>query len=70
LKTRIISELKNGLYHHRGGKLAVQERVMTLLQGIASRGFKIKTMFYGRAKAIAIISIIWFIFLLSRHYRK
>jgi hypothetical protein len=36
----------------------VQERVTTLLQCIASTGFKIKSILYGRAKAIAIISII------------
>lgn len=58
LKTRIISELKNGLCHHRGGELTVQERVMTLLQCIASRVFKIKSILYGRVKIIAIISII------------
>ncbi|HEY6882993.1 MAG TPA: hypothetical protein VI278_03035 [Nitrososphaeraceae archaeon] len=56
MKTRIISELKNGLCHHRGGEL--QERVMTLLQCIASRVFKIKSILYGRVKIIAIISII------------
>ena len=56
MKTRRTSELKNGLCHHGGGELAVQEPVVAL-QGIARRRFKIKTILYGRAKAIAIVSI-------------
>ena len=57
MKTRIISELRSGLDIHRV-ELAAQKQIMILLQVIARNGFKVKSIFYGRAKAIAIISIV------------
>jgi hypothetical protein len=57
MKTRIISELKNGLCFHLR-EVTVQEQVMTLVEGIARRRFKVKSVLYGRAKAIAIISVV------------
>jgi len=57
MQTRIISELKNGLCFHLR-EVTVQEQVMTLVEGIARRRFKVKTILHGRAKAIAIISVV------------
>ena len=57
MQTRRISELKNGLCFHLR-EVTVQEQLMTLVEGIARRCFKIKTILYGRAKAIAIISVV------------
>ena len=57
MKTRIISELKNGLCFHVR-EVTVQEQVMTLVEGIARSGFKVKSVLNGRAKAIAIISVV------------
>jgi hypothetical protein len=58
MKTRIISELKNGLCLDRREITIMHKQVITLIEGIARRGFKVKSVLYGRAKAIAIISIL------------
>ena len=51
MKTRIISELKNGLCFHLR-EVTVQEQVMTLVKGIARRRFKVKSVSTGELKRL------------------